>query len=852
MESQNKNEEQKPPNPNRFSEKREPNSAGGLKDSTTSLDAVNPFYSSQMDRQSFTQDGAYWAHRGSRGLRLGASERDFALSRNNSMSQEIQELSLAEKMVNVVGAPVTSESMANPKTNIDSNELAKELQDIFNAMEQCIHLRSDYMHLSLQCPGDNPKDLDNWDIYPKPPAPSYPPKVDSNGNILPQETEEVFDFATVHIPEKDGLLYHITNGVYNVYGSEDDIVQGKEMVNVPTIKKYYQDLDFMQNLISDGPSKSFAYRRLRYLESKFQMYLMLNEYQEMADSKGVPHRDFYNVRKVDTHIHHSACMNQKHLLRFIKSKLKKNPDDICILRDNKYLTLKQVFESLNLTAYDLSIDTLDMHAHKDSFHRFDKFNLKYNPIGESRLREIFLKTDNLINGKYLADLTKEVINDLEQSKYQMVEWRLSIYGRSKDEWDKLAKWVVENKLFSNNVRWLIQIPRLYNVYKKSGIVKNFQDVVSNIFEPLFEVTQNPKSHPELHVFLQRVIGFDSVDDESKAERRTYKKFPPPMEWNIDMNPPYSYYLYYMYANMASLNFYRQRRGFNTFVLRPHSGEAGDTDHLSCAFLTSQSISHGILLRKVPVLQYLFYLDQIGIAMSPLSNNALFLTYERNPFHMFFQRGLNVSLSTDDPLQFHFTKEPLIEEYSVAAQIFKLSGTDMCEIAANSVKQCGFEGQIKKRWLGDNFDIAGVVGNDIHKSNVPNIRVHYRHQTLMEERVMVLSTLRSMKEEVDKQTPKPHSNYLPVEPMLEHLVLKSPSFYGGSPKNIIGKEESFGSSQLQALTLNGPALPVGSGGFSKGSFAAVSMIAEREQRKLGVDSVLDTNFELEEDADDIWD
>ncbi len=47
-----------------------------------------------------------------------------------------------------------------------------------------------------------------------------------------------------------------------------------------------------------------------------------------------------------------------------------------------------------------------MHAHQDSFHRFDKFNLKYNPIGESRLREIFLKTDNLIEGRYLAELTK--------------------------------------------------------------------------------------------------------------------------------------------------------------------------------------------------------------------------------------------------------------------------------------------------------------------------------------------------------------------------------------------------------------------------------------------------------------
>lgn len=140
----------------------------------------------------------------------------------------------------------------------------------------------------------------------------------------------------------------------------------------------------------------------------------------------------------------------------------------------------------------------------------------------------------------------------------------------------------------------------------------------------------------------------------------------------------------MYANMASLNSWRQARGFSTFlsskptpsnsahfpsslidtfVLRPHCGEAGDTDHLTSAFLTSHSISHGILLRKVPALQYLFYLKQIGMAMSPLSNNALFLAYERNPFPDFFKIGLNVSLSTDDPLQMHFTKVCTCYSYS---------------------------------------------------------------------------------------------------------------------------------------------------------------------------------------------
>lgn len=99
-------------------------------------------------------------------------------------------------------------------------------------------------------------------------------------------------------------------------------------------------------------------------------------------------------------------MNQKHLLRFIKSKMKRSPNDVVIFRDEAELTLQQVFDSLHLTAYDLSIDTLDMHAHQDSFHRFDKFNLKYNPIGESRLREIFLKTDNFIEGRYMAEITK--------------------------------------------------------------------------------------------------------------------------------------------------------------------------------------------------------------------------------------------------------------------------------------------------------------------------------------------------------------------------------------------------------------------------------------------------------------
>lgn len=65
--------------------------------------------------------------------------------------------------------------------------------------------------------------------------------------------------------------------------------------------------------------------------------------------------------------------------------------------------------------------------------------------------------------------------------------------------------------------------------------------LSDVFKPLFEVTKDPRSHPELHVFLQRVIGFDTVDDESKVERRIHKKFPYPRLWDFPQSPPYSYW-----------------------------------------------------------------------------------------------------------------------------------------------------------------------------------------------------------------------------------------------------------------------------------------------------------------------
>jgi len=74
----------------------------------------------------------------------------------------------------------------------------------------------------------------------------------------------------------------------------------------------------------------------------------------------------------------------------------------------------------------------------------------------------------------------------------------------------------------------------------------------------------------------------------------------------------------------------------------------------------------------------------------------------------------------------------MEEYSIATQVYKLSSTDMCELAKTSVMISGFEKSRKKFWLGPKYSKGGVEGNDIRRTNVPDIRVAFREETLLNE------------------------------------------------------------------------------------------------------------------------
>ncbi|KAG8517632.1 AMP deaminase 1, partial [Galemys pyrenaicus] len=600
--------------------------------------------------------------------------------------------------------PKQGESTQIPTETLEfsSQVTVEDFEMVCKGLYRALCIREKYMQKSFQ-------------RFPKTPS-KYLRNIEgetwvANENFYPVFTPPVKKgedpFRTDELPENLGYHLKMKDGVVHLYPSEAAACKDEpKPLPYPNLDAFLDDMNFLLALIAQGPVKTYTHRRLKFLSSKFQVHEMLNEMDELKELKNNPHRDFYNCRKVDTHIHAAACMNQKHLLRFIKKSYHIDADRVVYSTQGKNLTLKELFAKLKMHPYDLTVDSLDVHAGRQTFQRFDKFNDKYNPVGASELRDLYLKTDNYINGEYFATIIKEVGADLEEAKYQHAEPRLSIYGRSRDEWSKLSTWFVTNRIHCHNMTWMIQVPRIYDVFRSKNFLPHFGQMLENIFMPVFEATVNPQAHPHLSVFLKHITGFDSVDDESKHSGHMFSsKSPKPEEWTMEKNPSYTYYAYYMYSNITVLNSLRKERGMNTFLFRPHCGEAGALTHLMTAFMTADNISHGLNLKKSPVLQYLFFLAQIPIAMSPLSNNSLFLEYAKNPFLDFLQKGLMISLSTDDPMQFHFTKD-------------------------------------KAKFLGNSYLEEGPVGNDIRRTNVAQIRMAYRYETWCYELNLIAEGLKS--------------------------------------------------------------------------------------------------------------
>jgi len=94
-------------------------------------------------------------------------------------------------------------------------------------------------------------------------------------------------------PPSMAASLHLHQGVFSVHR------EGKPLdLPCPSLQVFVKDMQLLCNMIGNGPLKSYCYKRLTYLSSKFQLHTMLNEIREVAEQKAVTHRDFYNVRKV--------------------------------------------------------------------------------------------------------------------------------------------------------------------------------------------------------------------------------------------------------------------------------------------------------------------------------------------------------------------------------------------------------------------------------------------------------------------------------------------------------------------------------------------------------------------------
>lgn len=529
-------------------------------------------------------------------------------------------------------------------------------------------------------------------------------------------------------------------GVMEIYHAEDT-EKINNLSTVPTVEEFERDYKKITEMVNEGFMRSYCFQRLQLLSSAFRTHVTMNAPMESIEQGNLLGTDFFRTLKIDNHIHAAGSCTAKQFVTFVANKLDTEPDTV-VFSNGK--TLGEVFKEAGLDKDYLTIDAFDVLADYSVYQRFDNFNAKYSPFRMADLRRIFFKSANHIGGRYFAELLKIVLNRHELSKGHVsgVEMRLSIYGMERHEWDDLAEWMLKDweggdfpgPVLSKSNRWLVQIPRLWRIFrmKPGSEGSGFNEMLENIFQPMFEATLYPERKPKLAEALKHIVGMDSVDDEG-AQEETCGCQRPHM-WTSPKNPAYWWQLYFLWANLEVLNSLRKARGLNTIAFRPHAGETGNPLNLACAYMTSESIAHGINLDQQVSLQYLYYLDQVGLSCAPLSNNFLFRKIGESPFVKFFRRGLNVTLSTDDPLLFHMSDDPLLEEYSVARATFDLSMTDMMEIARNSVLQSGFEEEFKEKYLGKDFR-KGVTFCDEHRTHVPLIRAKFRAEHLAIEHML---------------------------------------------------------------------------------------------------------------------
>ena len=96
----------------------------------------------------------------------------------------------------LTAAPANTHATHHNTQCPDKQEMAR----IYTCLHMCSQLRQKYMTASLQQPGDNPKDQEDWRIYPRAPEPYWIPGDDHHEGREVHPEEEEFCFKDCAMP----------------------------------------------------------------------------------------------------------------------------------------------------------------------------------------------------------------------------------------------------------------------------------------------------------------------------------------------------------------------------------------------------------------------------------------------------------------------------------------------------------------------------------------------------------------------------------------------------------------------------------------------------------------------------
>ncbi len=142
---------------------------------------------------------------------------------------------------------------------------------------------------------------------------------------------------------------------------------------------------------------------------------------------------------------------------------------------------------------------------------------------------------------------------------------------------------------------------------------------------------------------------------------------------------------------------------------PHAGETMGPESIwgSLKALQADRIGHGVRAIEDPSLLATLKVRQIPLEINPTSNICLnvFPSIEAHPFRQLDERGLLVTVNSDDPPLFNTS---LVQEYEVLACHFGYDLSGLTRVARNAFLAAGVEEEVKTRLLKE-FD-AWVKAN----------------------------------------------------------------------------------------------------------------------------------------------